>query len=143
MAKVFYEHQVMIDTSAVIALLDHGDRFHGEAERFFGSENSLVWFAVNTTSHETFTRIRYNNKGLNSALEHYDFLRSNGINTLEFIQEDESLARELLVKYKDQRLSFHDVLCAAVMLRVGIFRVFTFDKEFWMFGFEIVPGITY
>jgi predicted nucleic acid-binding protein len=51
--------------------------------------------------------------------------------------------KQLLMKYKDQKLSFHDALCVSVMKREGIFRIFTFDKHFWLFGFEVFPGATH
>jgi predicted nucleic acid-binding protein len=45
-----------------------------------------------------------------------------------------------LEKYSDQKISFHDALCAAVMLRIGAYRAFAFDKHFWIMGFEMLPG---
>jgi hypothetical protein len=52
-------------------------------------------------------------------MQHYDFLRSERIALIAFIPEDETQARVILEQHSDQKLSFHDALCAAVMLRVG------------------------
>ena len=49
----------LIDTSAVVALLDKRDGRHQEAKLFFET-CSLDWAAVNVTAHEAFTRLRYN-----------------------------------------------------------------------------------
>jgi predicted nucleic acid-binding protein len=97
--------------------------------------------AVNVTAHESFTRIRYNAR-LESGLAGYSWLRSNELHTIPFADADEHAALSLVSKYSSVRLSFHDALCAAVMLRLGIYRIFSFDADFWTFGFELIPGMT-
>ena len=140
MSGVVYEGIALIDTSAVIAHLDPTEQFHAEAKLFFETVHDGLTFAiVNVTSHETFTRVRYD-RGLAPALERYDFLRK--IRVLPFVEEDEVETRRMLQKYDDQRLSYHDTLCAAVMKRVGIYKVFSFDADFWIFGFWVLPGAT-
>jgi predicted nucleic acid-binding protein len=47
-----------------------------------------------------------------------------------------------LERFKEHGLSFHDALVAAVMKRLGIYRAFAFDRHFWLFGFEVLPGRT-
>lgn len=59
MPETVYENMILVDTSAVIALHDPGEKFHNAAVDFFQEEQSFMWFAVNVTSHETFTRVRY------------------------------------------------------------------------------------
>ena len=91
-------------------------------------------------AHEGFTRGRYGH-GLDRGLAHFDFLRSSQLDCICFTESDEVAAYSMLVQYADQRLSFHDALCGAVMLRQGIYKVFAFDKDFFTFGFELLPGI--
>jgi len=142
MPGIVYENMILVDTSAVIALQNPSEQFHEAAIDFISSNDRLfIWFAVNTTSHEAFTRARYM-RGLAEGLQCYDFLRSGKIRCLSFSSEDESNARKLLAKYNDQKLSFHDALCASVMKREGIFRIFAFDRHFWSLGFEVLPGTT-
>lgn len=143
MAGSVYEQMALIDTSAVIALGDPKDQFHKEALEFFqNTSNSLLWYSVNITSHEVFTKVRYMDS-LCSALAMYDSLRLDPFHVLSFDLSDEQQARELLNKYHDQRFSFHDALCAVLMLREGIYKIFTFDKDFWVMGFEVMPGRTF
>ena len=137
-----YSQIALIDTSAVIALEDSRETHYREAKRFFEAQNGLTWAAVNVTSHETFTRIRYR-RDVVSARSGFDFLRADGVVRLDFEKADEARALDLLIKYRDHKISFHDALCAAVMFRNGIYRIFTFDKDFWILGFEVVPGRTY
>lgn len=142
MIGVVYDRMVAVDTSAVIALRDPDDQFHDLASEFFETSSSgFAWFTVNVTSHELFTHTRYN-EGLSSALDGYDFIRKEPFQLLDFSRDDEDAARELLAKYDDQKLSFHDALCAAIMIRKGIFKIFSFDSDYWMFGFEVLPGAT-
>lgn len=140
MVGVVYDQLALIDTSAVIALFDPKDQFHQEARVFFATAD-LMWFTLNATAHETFTRVRYS-KGLATALGGFDFLRSGQFRLLPFDNKDEQEARHLLEKYSDQTFSFHDALCAVIMLRARIYKVFSFDSDFWALGFEVMPGIT-
>jgi len=141
MIGVVYDRMVAVDTSAIIALFDPHDQFHELARQFFQNSSGIIWLAVNVTSHELFTRVRYND-GLPAALNRYDFFRKEPFRLLKFSTEDEISARALLGRYDDQQLSFHDALCAAVMIREGIFKIFSFDRDFWLFGFEVLPGKT-
>ena|SRR5437016_2094288 len=137
-ASVLYERTVLIDTSAIIALFEPTDRFHIEARQVF-AEEGLSWVSADVTAHEIYTRVRYD-RGYSDARSHFNFLRSDPIKVVHFNQEDEDGACALLMKYAEHKVSFHDALCAAMMLRLGIYRVFTFDKDFWIMGFEILPG---
>ncbi len=141
MTGVVYNQFALIDSSAVIALAEPTDQFHQDAREFFKQDHGFVWFTVNTTAHETFTRIRYDT-GLPDALDRFDFLRTDRFRVLEFDSQDEKNARTLLAKYHDQRFSFHDALCATVMLRSSIFRIFSFDSDFSTLGFVVMPGRT-
>ena len=133
-----YESIALVDTSAVVALHDPTDRFHDEARTFLDTTDlSLV--ALNVTAHEAFTRGRYDH-GLARGRAHFDFLCSSFLRRVSFSCNDEHTAYRLLARYADQPLSFHDALCGAVMLREGIYKVFSFDKDFFTFGFQLLPG---
>jgi predicted nucleic acid-binding protein len=136
-----YAEAILIDSSAAIALINYKDQFHDEAFRFFNSTENIVWVCFNITAHEAYTRARYD-LGFSSAISLYDFLKSNNFYQLNLEPVDEIEARELLDKYADHDLSFHDALCAAVMKRAGIYKAFAFDHHFYYFGFELFPGLT-
>jgi predicted nucleic acid-binding protein len=144
MVAVVYDRMIAVDTSAIIALLDPQEQYHNQAVEFFAASESegVVWHALNATTHELFTRVRYDHRDLPLALARYDYLRAAPFRPLQFDATDEDSARSLLEKYDDQVLSYHDALCAAVMFRQGIYKIFTFDSDFWLFGFEVFPGST-
>ena len=134
-----YDGLVLIDTSAVVALLDDSDQFHEDATLFFENPPNVRWISLNVTAHETFTRLRYNHS-IARGIQGYDFLRSDSVRVLHFEEDDDLQAKQLLEKYNDQVLSYHGALCAAVMISTGIYKVFGFDKDFFVFGFELLPG---
>jgi predicted nucleic acid-binding protein len=91
------------------------------------------------TAHETYTRARYL-LGFDAALQAHDLLRGKEIVPVLFTEYDEAQARLTLEKYREHKLSFHDALLACVMKRVGVYKVFSFDRDFYILGFEILPG---
>jgi predicted nucleic acid-binding protein len=137
-----YENAAIIDTSAVLALHDPYDQFHEPAVRLFAHvPRYLFWVVLDITTHETYTRARYAHT-FSAAMEQYNFLHQNGFRLVRYLPDDEAYAEQLLVKYADHQLSFHDVLCAAVMGRLGIYKIFSFDSDFSVLGFEVMPGVT-
>jgi len=136
-----FDRAIFVDSSAVLALADPTDSHHSEAKEYRENQTGIVWATLNATCQESFTRIRYD-LNFEQALKEYDELNSVNYRLLRFDEDDEKRAREILIKYKDHCLSFHDALCSAVMTRAGIYRVFTFDNDFWKMGFRVEPGPT-
>jgi predicted nucleic acid-binding protein len=134
MRNLLYENCALVDTSAVIALFNANDPLHKTAKEFYSCTTNIDWFILNITIHETFTRCRYD-MSLITAISIYDILTDGRFNILKFIEEDEDSARNLLEKYNDKVLSFHDALCASVMLRKGIYKIFSFDSDFRVLDF--------
>jgi len=139
MIRTAYEQLALVATSAVVALHDPDDQFHHDARHFFSLATDLAWGAVNATTHECYTLVRYR-RSFVAAMEHYGFMRGQAIQIFDFLPEDEQGAEGLLRKYAEHAISFHDALCAAVMLRLGIYRIFAFDRHFSILGFEVLPG---
>lgn len=131
------EDLALIDSSAAIALFDEHDGQH-EVAKLFYDEAELDWAALNITAHETFTRLRYGGGTVAFAFQGFDFLRTN-LTVVDFQQADELRAREILAKYHDHRISHHDAICAAAMMRVGIYKIFAFDRDFQILGFQVLP----
>ena len=141
MPLAFTNRAVLVDTSAAIALLESKDPHHSHAHRYFYATQGVRWIVTNSTTHEAFTRRRYDNSLL-SGLSIYDFLTEKPFKVVAFENVDEVEAVRILRRYEDQVFSFHDALCFAVMKRIGVYRVFTFDSDFWVLGFQVEPGIT-
>jgi len=141
-SRVLYDHAALLDTAAVFALLDERDALHIDATQFFQANKTLlVWYAVDTTAHESYTRVRYD-LTREKAFAAYALLRAADVRVIRFDVDDEEQACAILQKYADQTLSFQDALCAAIMRRIGLYKVFTFDSDFWTMGFQVIPGAT-
>jgi predicted nucleic acid-binding protein len=136
--QTFYEQVALFDTSAVIALHDPQEPRHAAVRSLYANAHDLIWAALDVTSHECFTRVRYS-RGLQPAFEQYGFLRDGGIKLIRFEAGDENTALDVLRRYADHTISFHDALCFAVMKRHGIFRVVSVDSDFQIFGLEVLP----
>ena len=141
MNSTFLQQVVLFDSSAAVALGDPSDQFHNDAHLFFSSTTDVIWASLNATAHETFTVAR-RRLGFSSAIRLYDFMTGCRMYRIIYGREDELQAREHLVRLRDHGLSFHDALAAAVMKRLGIYRMFSFDHHFFLFGFEVLPGRT-
>ena len=138
---LLYSDAILIDTSAALALHCPSDSYHQIANEFFQNSTGVLWVALNVTAHESYTRTRYD-KSFRSAMKVYDFLQGNKILQMTFDCQDDVQAKILLEKYSEHKISYHDALCAVIMKKAGIYRIFSFDHHFWIMGFEIQPGWT-
>lgn len=138
---IAFDNVILIDTSAAIALENSKDKFHKAAKNFFESNKDVVWCAINATTHESYTRVRYDST-FKKAMKMYNFLTNEKIDNIPFDAQDELETKRLLGQFSEHPLSFHDALCAVIMKRYGILRIFTFDKHFWILGFNVSPGYT-
>lgn len=142
--RVYFDGAALIDTSAVISLHDPTEQLHSAVRRCYASDSSFRWFALDLTSHECFTTVRYRSS-YEAAIEHYSFLRNNVRCTLiRFEHSDEAYALQIVERHRDVSISFHDALCASAMKRLGIFKVLTIDRDFSIMGaalgFEVLPA---
>ena len=138
---MLFSEAILIDTSAALAIVNPKDQFFNDATYFYENTKGILWVVINSTTHEAYTRARYNLNS-DSAISVYSFLKDESFYQIAFTIEDEKKAFNLLKKYSDHVLSFHDALCAVIMNRYGIYRAFSFDHHFYLFGYEIFPGIT-
>ena len=138
-----YRGYVLIDSSALIALIDSRDQNHdfsALALEELKKDVNVRLFICNLTIYETFTRLRYD-VGWDAArgvwLTITNTMRASRI---EFPGALEEKTKDILDMYRVHKLSFHDAGCAAVMLKNKIGRVFSFDSHFDLSGFERFPG---
>ena len=89
---------------------------------------------------EQITYVHFLKRTLDAAIRGFELLRAANVRTLRFTEADEAKAIELVRKYIDKTLSYHDALCASVMLRHRLFRIFSFDADFWTSASNSCPA---
>lgn len=127
--------KIMVDTSAIYALLDRSDSFHEEAKNGFLkiSQDNVRIIVTNFIIAECHAII--------SGRLGYELAR-NWLKNLcwpwERVSEvDEKKAKEIILTYTDKSFSYTDATTFAVMERLGITRVLAFDRHFIQYGFVI------
>ena len=128
--------RVLVDTSAVFALLDRDDGNHPAARRTLHAlkkkrlEPLLTNFVVAESHALLLTR-------LDVAIARR-WLLGNVWSVERVRDEDESRARSILARYTDKKFTYADATSFAVMERLGLKTAFAFDPHFRQYGFHVV-----
>ena len=128
--------RVLVDTSAIYALLDQGDACHRKAKQHLvqlqkvRKEPILTNFIVAECHALLLSRLGR------------DFARAWLLSNVWFIErvnvEDEQKARRILSTYSDKNFSLTDALSFSVMERLKIKQAFAFDQHFRQYGFFLI-----
>ncbi len=124
---------VFVDTSMFYAAADAGDIDHERAKRTLSGESG----ALLTSDHVLFETWRLLRKrlGRQVAERFFESIRG-GLAELECIQpRDVEAAWAIGLRYPDQNFSIVDRTSFAVMERLGVQRVATFDSDFAIYRF--------
>lgn len=137
---MIYTKGVLLDTGALYALIDSGDSRHTEAVNCLDclQKDSHPLFISNVTIYESY-RLILHRLGIVKALDFLEHIFDGSLQIEYITQDDENRARNYLNKYNDQPFTFVDALNFAVMGRVQILKVFTFDHHFNIIGFVNLP----
>lgn len=124
---------VFVDTSVWVAAVDQGDPrnerarslLDGRGEPLLTSDHVLIesWLLVARRIHRT------------AADRFWETIRG-GAAVLEIVSRaDLDVARSIREAFPDQRFSLVDLTSFALMQRLGVHRVTTFDSDFAIFRF--------
>ena len=123
---------VLVDSSAVLALLNNQDKWHEEAVAVLkslvakGATFAMTNFLVAECHALLLARLDRNIA--RKWLITFDW------NLVRITPGDESFAREIIKRYHDKDFSLTDATSFAVMRRYGINFAFTFDQHFKQYG---------
>lgn len=138
--KKINEEKIFIDTSFFKAFIEGDDDFHKKAVDIWEKleKEKLILITSNYVLDETFTLIRAS-RGLAIILEFHDYLWQSGpvFKIERVIAQDEADAWFCFLK-DWSKLSFTDSVSFALMKRLNLKRVLTFDRYFEKAGFVMV-----
>lgn len=135
-------NEIFLDSAFFKALIDLKDDFHSQAEKIWGelkiSKVNLV--TTNFILDETFTLIRIK-CGYKPVFEFRDRLVAGfkRMKVYRITLVDEANAWKWFAE-EWKKLSFTDCTSFAVMERLGLKQVATFDEHFAKAGFEVLAG---
>lgn len=128
--------QLLVDTSAVYALIDRDDTYHRKAVTLLRSvpRRGLTPLLTNFIVAESHALLL---SRLGAGIARDWLLRQ--IWPVERITpEDEEKAREIIQRYTDKTFSYTDATSFAVMERLGIKEAFAFDPHFRQYGLKLL-----
>jgi predicted nucleic acid-binding protein len=126
---------VLVDTSGFYAALNRKDAAHREARRLFSQAREERWslFTTNFVVAETHALILIR-RGRNYAWQFLQSIYAGSTNVVRVEERDERRARSILEQYHDKDFSYCDAISFAVMERLGISEVISFDAHFRQYG---------
>jgi predicted nucleic acid-binding protein len=133
--------RLFVDTAAWIALLDVSDERHQDAMRFWNEFKArpVRFITSDYVLDEAYTHLRLS-LGLRAAVALHDFVQgSRAITVVEVGKGVCQDAWEVFVRYSDKEWSFTDCTSFALMRRLGLGEVFTFDDDFRQMGYVVQP----
>ena len=128
--------QLLVDTSAVYALIDRDDAYHRKAVTLLRSlpRRGLTPLLTNFIVAESHALL-LSRLGPEIAR---DWLLRQIWPVERITPDDETKAREIIQRYTDKSFSYTDATSFAVMKRLGIKEAFAFDPHFRQYGLKLL-----
>lgn len=132
----------MVDTSGFVALLDLRDANHLPAVELLRETRDLGLPFLTTvpTIHETHRRLLYSPAAAQAEI-FLDAVLDGSITVIRTEPADDERAIALIRRYAAVNLTLTDAVTMAVMERMGVACVFSFDDDFFLAGFIRVPPL--
>ena len=132
--------KVFIDAGGYIALFDSSDQFHEPTQVFLSRLGEEIRpHTSNYVIDEVITFLS-SRRGHWAALKFIDFIFSSQIIAIHYIDEDiEHKSLSLFRRYSDKNFSFTDITTIALLEKLNINRLLSFDQEFKKLGYLLVP----
>ena len=131
---------LLVDSSALLALTDRDDREHRAARDFLRKNPRLRFVMTELIVAEVATRMRARADAQRAAGFAHSLLEEGGRYEVVFVEPDLlRAALDRLVRLRDKRLSLTDCASFELMDRLGLRAAFTFDRDFRDCGYEMLP----
>jgi predicted nucleic acid-binding protein len=130
--------KLLLDTSAMLALVWQKDRNHQAARKYVRDNPGARWVVSDLLVAEVATRVR----ARESAAQAVRVTSSIVERMADVVYGDRDLLRaalETMGKFADKRLSLADCLSFVLIEHLALDGAFTFDRDFHECGFESHP----
>jgi predicted nucleic acid-binding protein len=136
------DKRIFVDTGAYLARFHKADQRYQQACKAWGQIEKQQRIVI--TSHHVIDELatllaRRTDYGF-SARKIGQIYASQRVLIERSSEADEQMALAFFQKYADQKVSFTDCISFAMMKRLQIRQVFTFDYHFALAGFEVFPS---
>ena len=129
---------IMVDTGAWYAVCDASDTNHQRAKAFYEKVAGVIpLVTTDAVLVETWTLLAAR-LGRHAAINFWETLREARVPVITVQEADLEVAWQIINTFHDQTFSFTDATTFAVMERLGIEQVFTFDRHFLVYRYG--PG---
>ncbi len=115
----------LVDTGAILALLDANDAWHQRCAEVFPSLR-LPLATSSAVLAELFHLVRARTREIELA---WQFLRSDVVTVLPITDEDMPHLERLMIKYRDRPMDFADATLVRLAERETLATVFTIDHD--------------
>jgi predicted nucleic acid-binding protein len=130
---------LLVDTSAILALARARDRNHVAAREFLRRNDAVRFVLPDLVFAEVATRMRAWEGAGRTVRMITGLLRSQRYSLVSSDAELFQRALDEMARFADKRLSFADCASFVWMRRLGLRAAFTFDADFRDCGFAMVP----
>ncbi len=130
-----------MDTSALVAVAVPSDKNHRVAASFLrDAVKHGTRFVLGRPVFIEYIDGVTKKIGKAQAVRHLHEIEASAALRVESeTEEDHRAARDLFLRYDDQAIDMTDSLSFAIMDRLGLKDVFTFDRDFAVHGFTCLP----
>lgn len=126
---------ILVDSAAWYALADKSDALHHEATAFLKTHlRESAWLTTHPIMMETWALIN-RRLGRAAAMTFWERLRSGGVEVVPLEAADWEAAWRIAIAFPDQDFSVVDCTSFAIMERLGLTHVFTFDDHFLVYRY--------
>ena len=132
--------KLLVDTSALLALMVAKDQHHAAAVRLVESQPGTRFLLTNLILAEVVTRLRARASAERAADAGRRLLASTRYDVVFADAAITERALDRMTQFSDKALSLTDCVSFEVMDRLAIPAAFAFDRDFRDCGYRMVPG---
>jgi predicted nucleic acid-binding protein len=122
--------RMMIDSGALLALVDRGDTHHTAAAQFLQTQHTASYVVPETIFAETMTLVKARLGAQPAITLGERLMHSHRFTLLPLSDVDRERTWHIFSRYTDKAWSYVDCSVLAVALRLAITDVFAFDHHF-------------